>query len=274
MGMFDLKGKNAIILGGGGILGTAMAQGLAQAGANTAICDLNYDNANKIAGQLEENFCVKTKGYELDAMNLDSMKSVCSQIMSDFGSVDILVNAVGGNMKGATTSDEVTFFDLPKDAIEKVVDLNLMAGAILPCQVFGKEMVKSSNGGVIINISSMNYYRPLTRTLGYAAAKAAVSNFTQWLAVYLAQAYGDKIRVNAIAPGFFLTDQNRFLLTDPETGELKPRGAQIIEHTPMGKFGKPEDLIGTLIWLSSDASRFVTGVTVPVDGGFSVYSGV
>ena len=159
-------------------------------------------------------------------------------------------------------------------ALQKVIDLNLMAGAILPSQIFGREMADSSNNGSIINISSMNYFRPLTRTPGYSAAKAAVSNFTQWLAVDLAQAYGEKIRVNAVAPGFFLTDQNRFLLTNPETGELKPRGNKIIQHTPMGRFGKPADLIGTLIWLASDASEFVTGITIPVDGGFSAYSGV
>ena len=274
MNLFDLKGKTAAILGGGGILGTSMADGLAQVGANIAIGDLNLGNAKKLAAELETRYHIKAVGYELDAMNLDSMKLVYEGIINDFGTVDILVNAVGGNMKAATTSDEVSFFDLPKDAMQKVIDLNLMAGAILPCQVFGRGMAQNSSGGVIINISSMNYYRPLTCTPGYAAAKAAVSNFTQWLAVYLAQEFGDKIRVNAIAPGFFLTDQNRFLLTDEKTGELKPRGTKIIDHTPMGKFGQPEDLIGTLIWLSSEASRFVTGVTVPVDGGFSIYSGV
>lgn len=274
MNSFNLKGKTAAILGGGGILGTSMANGLAQAGVNVAICDLNLENAKRLAVELETRHHIRAIGYELDAMNLDSMKSVYQGIIGDFGTVDILVNAVGGNMKAATTSDEVSFFDLPKDAMQKVIDLNLMAGAILPCQVFGRGMAQNSAGGVIINISSMNYYRPLTCTPGYAAAKAAVSNFTQWLAVYLAQEFGDKIRVNAIAPGFFLTDQNRFLLTDEKTGELKPRGIKIIDHTPMGKFGQPEDLIGTLIWLASEASRFVTGVTVPVDGGFSAYSGV
>ena len=177
-------------------------------------------------------------------------------------------------MKDATTSDTATFFDLSKDAIEKVVSLNLMGGAILPSQVFGREMVNNPEGGVIINISSMSAFSPLTRIPGYSAAKAAVSNFTQWLATDLAKAYGEKIRVNAIAPGFFLTDQNRFLLTNPESGELTARGNTIITHTPMGRFGQPEDLVGTLLWLASDASKFVTGIVVPVDGGFSAFSGV
>jgi len=273
MNMFDLKGKNAVILGGGGVLGADMSNGLAAAGANVAICDLKEDVAVKLAKEIETHG-IRAKGYSFNATDIDSLKSVCVKIKNDFGSIDILINAVGGNMKDATTSDTLSFFDMPKEAMEKVVNLNLMAGAMLPCQVFGKEMAESPNGGSIINISSMNYYRPLTRTPGYAAAKAAVSNFTQWLAVYLAQEHGDKIRVNAIAPGFFLTTQNRFLLTTPETGELTARGLQIIQHTPMGKFGDPKDLIGTIVWLASDAAKFVTGITVPIDGGFSAYSGV
>jgi NAD(P)-dependent dehydrogenase (short-subunit alcohol dehydrogenase family) len=273
MKLFDLTGKNAVILGGGGILGTDMANALASANAGVAICDLNRVNAEKTAEGAKA-FGVKAKGYEFNAMDKDSLVNVCKEIKSDFGSIDILVNAVGGNMKDATTSDSLSFFDLSKEALEKVVNLNLMAGAILPSQVFGREMAESGKTCSIINISSMNYYRPLTRTPGYSAAKAAVSNFTQWLSVYFAQAYGDKLRVNAIAPGFFLTDQNRFLLTDAATGKLTQRGSQIIQHTPMGKFGQPSDLSGTLIWLASDASAFVTGITVPVDGGFSAYSGV
>lgn len=273
MNLFDLKGKNAVILGGGGILGTDMAKGLAEAGANIAVCDLREEAAVRIAGSVEK-YGVKAAGYQMNAMEIDSIRKACSAIKKDFGSIDILINAVGGNMKDATTSDTLSFFDLSPDAVQKVIDLNLMAGAVLPCQVFGREMAESVSGGVIINISSMNYYRPLTRTPGYAAAKAAVSNFTQWLSVYLAQAYGEKIRVNAIAPGFFLTDQNRFLLTSQETGELTQRGRQILQHTPMGRFGDPSDLIGTLVWLVSDASKFVTGITVPVDGGFSSFSGV
>jgi len=274
MKLFNLIGKNAVILGGGGILGTSMAEGLAEAGANIAICDLRVEIAQHLAKKIESEWGVKAKGYELDAMNIDSLKNVCSAIMKEFNSINILVNAVGGNIKEASTSETQSFFDLSNVALQKVIDLNLMAGAILPSQIFGREMINSSSDASIINISSMNYYRPLTRTPGYSAAKAAVSNFTQWLAVDLAQTYGEKIRVNAIAPGFFLTDQNRYLLTIPETGELKPRGNKIIQHTPMGRFGQPSDLIGTLIWLASDASKFVTGITIPVDGGFSAYSGV
>ena len=274
MKLFSLKGKIAVVLGGGGILGTSISEGLAEAGADIAVCDLRAETAISLAEKIESEYRVKAKGYELDAMNIDSLKKVCSDIMKEFKSINILVNAVGGNIKEATTSETQSFFDLSNVALQKVIDLNLMAGAILPSQVFGREMAGSSEDGSIINISSMNYFRPLTRTPGYSAAKAAVSNFTQWLAVDLAQAYGEKIRVNAVAPGFFLTDQNRFLLTNPETGELKPRGNKIIQHTPMGRFGQPADLIGTVIWLASDASKFVTGITIPVDGGFSAYSGV
>lgn len=273
MKMFDLKGKNAVLLGGGGVLGTTMAKGLAQAGANIAICDLREENALEVVKAVAPTG-VKAAGYKLNAMDSEDLKRVSAAIAKDFGTTDILVNAVGGNMKDATTSDTTNFFDLSREAIEKVVNLNLMGGAILPAQVFGRDMVNNPEGGVIINISSMNSFRPLTRIPGYSAAKAAVSNFTQWLSTDLAKAYGSKIRVNAIAPGFFLTDQNRFLLTDQQTGELTKRGSTILEHTPMGRFGEPEDLVGTLIWLCSDASRFVTGIVVPVDGGFSAFSGV
>ncbi len=193
--------------------------------------------------------------------------------MSDFGKVDILISAVGGNQKDATTSDELSFFDLELDALEKVIALNLFGGAILPAQVFGKSMAGNSEGGSIINVSSMNALRPLTRIPGYSAAKAAVSNFTQWLAVHFAQEYNKNLRVNAIAPGFFLTQQNHFLLLDDDE-KLTERGASIISHTPMERFGKPEDLIGVCIWLASDASKFVSGIVVPIDGGFSAFSGV
>lgn len=273
MELFSLKGKNAVLLGGGGILGATMAAGLADAGANLAVCDLSEDKAQDVVAEFTRTG-IKAKGYKLDAMDIEDLKKVAVNILDDFGEVDILINAVGGNMKAATTSDETSFFDLPGDVLQKVVNLNLMGGAILPSQVFGREMVKNADGGVIINISSMNAFRPLTRIPGYSAAKAAVSNFTQWLSTDLAKQYGDKIRVNAIAPGFFLTDQNRFLLTSQDTGEFTQRGKTIVEHTPMGRLGQPEDLIGTLIWLCSDASKFVTGIVVPVDGGFSAFSGV
>jgi NAD(P)-dependent dehydrogenase (short-subunit alcohol dehydrogenase family) len=277
MDLFSLKGKKAALLGGGGILGATMALGLAQAGADVAVCDLFPEKAQAVVDDILKatgKNGVKAKAYKLNAMDKEELKSVAEAIYSDLGGLDILVNAVGGNMKAATTSDEVSFFDLPSDAIEKVLNLNLMGGAILPSQVFGKKMVESENGGVIVNITSMNALRPLTLIPGYSAAKAAVSNFTQWLSTDLCKKYGDKIRVNAIAPGFFLTEQNRFLLTSPETGEFTKRGKTIIDHTPMGKLGQPEDLIGTLVWFCSDASKFVTGIVVPVDGGFSAFSGV
>ena len=176
-------------------------------------------------------------------------------------------------MKEATTSSELSFFDLELSSLQKVITLNLFGGAILPAQVFGKVMAENKNGGSIINISSMNALRPLTRILGYSAAKAAVSNFTQWLAVHFAQQYNKKLRVNAIAPGFFHTTQNHYLLFE-NSGELTDRGKAIINHTPMGEFGKPEDLTGVCIWLASDASRFVTGTVIPVDGGFNAFAGV
>ena len=243
MDLFSLKGRKAVLLGGGGVLGAAMVKGLVDAGADVAVCDLDPERAQavvdsvtlKAAGEKTTGSSAEmpaVKAFRVDAMDIESIKAAASAILGDFGRVDILVNAVGGNMKGATTSDEVSFFDLDAGMLDKVVKLNLMAGAVLPSQVFGSEMVKNGNGGVIINISSMNAFRPLTRIPGYSAAKAAVSNFTQWLAVDLAKKYGDKIRVNAIAPGFFLTEQNRFLLTDPETGGFTQRGKTIIEHTP------------------------------------------
>jgi len=272
--MFDLSGKVAVVTGGAGVLGGAIAGGLAEAGAHVAICDLAEDQAKEKAKAMAKAHHVKADGYGMDAFNRQSIESCCDHIHDDFGQVDILLNAVGGNMKGATTSDELSFFDLPEDALRTVMDLNLLGGVIVPTQVFGQRMKDNPNGASIINISSMNGFRPLTRIPGYSAAKAAVNNFTQWLAVHLAQEYSAKLRVNAIAPGFFLTEQNRFLLTDEKTGELTARGKTIIDHTPMGDFGKPEDLIGATVWLASDASRFVTGVVTPVDGGFSAFSGV
>ena len=276
MELFSLKGKKAALLGGGGILGATMAIGLAQAGADVAVCDLFPEKAQSVVDSINEatNGGVRAKAYKMNAMDKEEIKTVAEAMYNDFDGIDILVNAVGGNMKAATTSNEVSFFDLSSDAIEKVLNLNLMGGAILPSQVFGKKMVESGKGGVIVNISSMNALRPLTLIPGYSAAKAAVSNFTQWLSTDLCKKYGDKIRVNAIAPGFFLTEQNRFLLTNPENGEFTGRGKTIIDHTPIGRLGDPEDLIGTLVWLCSDASKFVTGIVVPVDGGFSAFSGV
>ncbi len=271
--MFKLEGKVAVVAGGGGVLGGAIAEGFGSLGATVAVGDLLPGNAAAVAKKVDE-AGGKGKGYEMDAFSKESIQACCDGVIADFGKVDILINAVGGNMPGATTSPEQTFFDLPSEAIKKVMELNLIGGTIVPCQVFIKAMLDNKDGGSIINISSMNAFRPLTRIPGYSAAKAAVSNFTQWLAVHVAQEYNPNIRVNAIAPGFFLTDQNRFLLTDKETGAPTERGKTIIAHTPMGRYGAPEDLIGATAWLASDAARFVTGIVVPIDGGFSAFSGV
>lgn len=273
MKLFDLSEKIAVVTGGGGVLGGAIADGLAGAGASVAIADVALE-AGEAKAKTIADAGGKAKAYAMNVFERDTIEACCEAVFTDFGKVDILVNCVGGNMKGATTSAEQSFFDLPSDAVQKVIELNLTGGTIVPSQVFGRRMKDQAAGASIINISSMNALRPLTRIPGYSAAKAAVSNFTQWLSVHLAQEYSPKLRVNAIAPGFFLTEQNRFLLTEEGSGDLTPRGQTIIAHTPMGAFGKPEDLIGVATWLASDASGFVTGIVVPIDGGFSAFSGV
>lgn len=269
--LFDLEDKVAVLTGGGGVLVGAMALALGRQGARVVIMDREPTGANEVLTRL------RAEGVEADAiiadvLNRESLNDAVSCVASTFGRCDILVNGAGGNRKDATTGPDLSFFDIPESALRAVMDLNLL-GSILPAQVFGRLMARQQEG-VIINISSMNSFRPLTKIVGYSAAKAAINNFTQWLAVHLAQNYSPRIRVNAIAPGFFETKQNRFLLRDEQTGELTARGKQILDHTPMGRFGVPEDLVGTLIWLVSPASAFVTGVVVPVDGGFSAYSGV
>ncbi|HOD95475.1 MAG TPA: SDR family oxidoreductase [Candidatus Hydrogenedentes bacterium] len=271
--LFDLQGKIAVVTGGGGVLGGAIAEGLAAAGATVAVCDLLPDMADACASRIRQSGGT-ARGYALNVFNSATIVRCSDEVLTEFGGVDILVNAVGGNMKGATTAPEQSFFDISAEALNKVIDLNLVGGTILPSQIFGKSMIANPGGGSIINISSMNAFRPLTRIPGYSAAKAAVSNFTQWLAVHLAQEYNAALRVNAIAPGFFLTEQNRFLLTDKDSGGLTDRGRTILEHTPLGRFGSPGDLIGAAVWLAGDASRFVTGIVLPVDGGFSAFSGV
>ncbi|MCK5861121.1 MAG: SDR family oxidoreductase [Candidatus Hydrogenedentes bacterium] len=273
LSIFSLEGKTAVVTGGGGVLGGAMAEGLAGAGAAVAVCDVRRELADACAQRIVEKGG-KAKGYFLDVFQAETIKTCADAVVQDFGGIDILINAVGGNMKGATTSADQSFFDLPAEALRTVFDLNLVGGAVVPTQIFAKAMIDNPEGGSIINISSMNAFRPLTRIPGYSAAKAAVSNFTQWLSVHFAQEYNSKLRVNAIAPGFFLTEQNRFLLTDKETGAPTDRGKTIISHTPQGRYGDPEDLVGATIWLASDAARFVTGIVLPVDGGFSAFSGV
>jgi NAD(P)-dependent dehydrogenase (short-subunit alcohol dehydrogenase family) len=270
-GLYDFTDKTVVITGGAGVLGGEMACALIGCNANVAILDRDPALADQVVKRFET-----TKGKYLvvkgDVLDKASIETAAAEIVKQFGRVDCLINGAGGNNPKATTNPEQSFFNLSTDAIKFVSDLNLL-GTILPSQVFGKIMVEQK-GGVILNVSSMNAFRPLTRIPAYSAAKAAVSNFTQWLAVHMAQEYSTAIRVNAIAPGFFLTEQNRFLLTDKETGGLTARGKKIMDHTPMGRFGKPEDLLGAVLWLLSPASEFVTGIVLPVDGGFSAYSGV
>ncbi len=269
--LFDLSGQTAVVTGGAGVLCASMCRALAAAGAKVAVLDLNAEAAEALAAEIRSSGA-DVIGVACNVLDKTSIESAAQTVVARFGRVDILVNGAGGNKPAATTNPEQKFFDLPADALRWVFDLNLM-GTILPSQVFGKLMAEQKSG-ILLNISSMNAFRPLTRIAAYSAAKAGVSNFTQWLAVHMAQEYSPEIRVNAIAPGFFLTEQNRFLLTDKATGELTPRGKSIIGHTPMGCFGAPEDLIGAMLWLLSRASAFVTGIVVPVDGGFSAFSGV
>jgi NAD(P)-dependent dehydrogenase (short-subunit alcohol dehydrogenase family) len=268
--LFDISGKVAAVTGGGGIIGGAMALELARHGVKVAVLDLREDAARGLVGEIEK---AGGEGLAVGANVLDreSMAEAGRVIEDRLGAIDILVNGAGGNKKEATTSDDLSFFDLPADALEFVIDLNLM-GSVIPSQLIGRRMAERKEG-CIVNISSMNSIRPLTRIVGYSAAKAAVNNFTQWLAVHVARNYSPDIRVNAIAPGFFETAQNRFLLRD-ESGGLTERGRQILDHTPQARFGEPADLMGALLWLVSPAARFVTGIVVPVDGGFSAYSGV
>jgi len=269
--LFGLSGKVAVVTGGGGVLCGAMSRGLGRVGVKVAVLDLFEEAAQRVADDI-----VAAGGEAIavrcDVLDKASLEAARDAVLARFGQVDILINGAGGNKKQATTSPGLSFFDLPADAVQWVFNLNFI-GTLLPCQVFGR-MMADQGEGIILNVSSMNAFRPLTRIPAYSAAKAAVSNFTQWLAVHLSQEYSPNIRVNAIAPGFFLTEQNRFLLTDEGTGELTPRGRTIINHTPMARFGDPEDLIGTVLWLLSPGAAFVHGVVVPVDGGFSAFSGV
>ncbi len=269
--LFDIKGKVIVITGGGGVLCGTMAKALGKAGAKIAVLDLIEAAAEKIVDEIKSNGG-RAVAVKCNVLDKNSLESAHEKITSELGKIDILINGAGGNKKEATTSPDLSFFDLPSEAVRFVFELNFI-GTLLPCQVFGREMAKNG-GGIILNVSSMCAFSPLTKVPAYSAAKAAVSNFTQWLAVHVCQNYSKDIRVNAIAPGFFLTEQNRFLLTDEKTGELTARGKTIIDHTPMGRFGQPEDLIGTVMWLLSDAAKFVTGVVVPIDGGFSAFSGV
>jgi NAD(P)-dependent dehydrogenase (short-subunit alcohol dehydrogenase family) len=268
---YDFKGHTVVITGGTGILGGEIGCALAGCHANVVFLDRNLEPAPRLldyAGSCG----VRALALAADVLDPESLRQAAETIVAEFGCVDALINAAGGNNPQATTSADRPFFDLPPDALRFVFDLNIL-GTVLPSQAFGRLMAQRGEG-VILNISSMNAFRPLTRIPAYSAAKAGVSNFTQWLAVHMAQEYSPKIRVNAIAPGFFLTSQNRFLLTEEKTGELTPRGRTILAHTPMGRFGDPPDLFGAVLWLLSPASAFVSGVVIPIDGGFSAFSGV
>lgn len=280
MNELNLKNKVAVITGGAGIICSTMAKSLAANGVKTVILDLNKDAANEVARQIEKEFNIPSIGVSGSVLDKPSLEAARKEIHDKFGMIDILVNGAGGNSPAATTKVEKmegtenenleeTFFGLQIEGFDKVFDLNFK-GTIIPSMVFAADMVKKKSG-VVINISSMNSYRPLTKIAAYSAAKAAVNNFTQWLAVHFAKT---GVRVNAIAPGFLLTNQNRFLLIDEKTGGLTPRGKKIINGTPMERYCIPEELTGTLIYLVSDLSKFVTGVVIPVDGGFSAYSGV
>ena len=268
--LFGIQGKVAVVTGGTGVLGKTMCQALANAGASVVIIGRRKDAADALAESIRKSGGA-AMGISADVLDETQLIDARNTIVQKFGAIDILVNGAGGNVPGATIAPDKTFMDLKMDDFRKVVDLNL-TGTVLPSQVFGEVMVKNKRG-VIINISSMAAIVPLTRIVGYSAAKGAVSNFTQWLAVEMARKFGEGIRVNAIAPGFFLTEQNRTLLTNTD-GSLTDRGKSIINSTPFGRFGEADELSGALLWLSSDASKFVSGIVVPVDGAFSAFAGV
>jgi NAD(P)-dependent dehydrogenase (short-subunit alcohol dehydrogenase family) len=269
--LFDLQGQAAVVTGGGGVLCGALSRALGKVGVKVAVLDIFTDAAQQVVDDIQAGGG-QAIAVQCDVLDKASIQAACDSVLSAFGRVDILINGAGGNKREATTGPEMPFFDLPADAVQWVFNLNFI-GTLLPSQVFGKVIAEQGSGS-ILNISSMNAFRPLTKIPAYSAAKAAVSNFTQWLAVHISQNYSTQVRVNALAPGFFLTAQNRFLLLNEETGQWTPRGQQILDHTPMGEFGNPEDLIGVVFWLLSPSARFVHGVVVPIDGGFSAYSGV
>ncbi len=275
----DLNGKICVITGGGGVIGKSLAIGLGSAGVKTALLDLNKQLADQVAAEVREATGSESIGVEANVLSKDSLENAKKEVNEKLGKINMLINGAGGNSPKATSSAEMmtpdlkedigkTFFGLDIAGFEFVFNLNFM-GTILPTMVLAKDML--DDGGVVLNISSMSAFRPLTKVPAYSAAKASVNSITEWLSVHLAPV---GIRVNAIAPGFFLTNQNRFLLTDEKTGELTARGHKIINNTPMGRFGDVDELQGTVNYLMSDLSKFVTGIVIPVDGGFNAYSGV
>lgn len=273
--LFSLEDKVAVVIGGTGVLGGAMARGLARAGARVGVLGRRRNRAEEVAEEIGGTGG-KALALPADVLRREQLEAARGVVLERWGRVDILVNAAGGNVPAATVGDNATIFDLPLEAFREVFDLNLL-GTLLASQVLGEVMARRSDGGeasgCIVNVSSMAAQRPLTKVGGYSAAKAAVENLTRWLAVELSRRYGAGLRVNAIAPGFFLGEQNRVLLVE-EDGSLTPRGRTIVGHTPAGRFGEPEELVSTLIWLCGPGASFVNGIVVPVDGGFSAYSGV
>ncbi|RUT72305.1 SDR family oxidoreductase [Flavobacterium cupreum] len=266
--IFNLKGKIALITGGAGVLGSNMANVLAKQGVITGIVSQSLEKANAAVAEIEKNGG-KAFAIQANVLNKEDLEQAKDLIVEKYGRLDILINAAGGNMPGATISPDQAIYDLKTEDLQKVVDLNII-GTMLPSQVFSELFAKQKEG-IIINISSASAQRPLTRVVGYSASKAAIDNFTQWMSVELATKYGEGIRVNAISPGFFIGEQNRALLLTPD-GKLTPRGEKIIEHTPMGRFGTPQDIDGALLFLCSDMSKFVTGTILKVDGGFAATS--
>jgi NAD(P)-dependent dehydrogenase (short-subunit alcohol dehydrogenase family) len=269
--LFNLKGRVALLTGGGGVLAGAIGGGLAKSGVKIIFADINLDRAEETAARIRK-AGGDAIGVTSNVLDSSSLEETRDYILKSFGTIDILLNAAGGNLPGATIPPDKTIFDLDFSDLDKVSELNFK-GTVLPSLVFGKVMSKQPKGGNIINISSMAAMQAITRVVGYSAAKAAVSNFTRWLAMEMAMKFEGKIRVNAIAPGFFIGNQNRDLLTKPD-GSYTERGDKVIAKTPMGRFGEAEELIGAVLYLASDASSFVTGIVLPIDGGFSIFSGV
>ncbi|TDN98242.1 SDR family oxidoreductase [Sunxiuqinia elliptica] len=276
----DLQGKVCVITGGAGVIGQELVKAMASVGVKIAILDRDKEQAEKVAQQLADTYQATIIGIEGDVLDKAKLEEAHEAIKAQLGPVDILINGAGGNHPKATTKEEQltedmldrlddTFYGLEMEGFDQVFALNFK-GTLLPSMVFSKDMLKARKG-VILNISSMNSYKPLTKIPAYSAAKASVNNFTEWLAVHFAKI---GIRVNAIAPGFFITNQNRFLVLDEKTGGYSPRGQKIVDNTPMGKFGQPEDLQGASLFLISDISSFITGIVLPVDGGYSAFGGV
>jgi len=276
----DLSGKVCVITGGAGVIGVAMVKAMASVGVKIAIADINKEVAEKVAAQISIDYNAEVIGVEANVLDKESLIKAKQIINEKLGDIDMLINGAGGNHPTATTKVEQmdensldhledTFYGLEMDGFDKVFALNFK-GTLLPSMVFTTDMLKNKKG-VVLNVSSMNSYKPLTKIPAYSAAKASINNFTEWFSVHLAKV---GIRVNAIAPGFFITDQNRFLVLDKETGNFSARGQKIVNNTPMGKFGEPEDLQGATLFLLSDVSSFITGIVVPVDGGYSAFGGV